>query len=133
MSRIGAEYTLASAMAALLVLGAGVALAGPEGSSGVIAGTVSALLVQVAVFWALFVVLLPRQRGLAHGLGAMIRFAAVAVMAFWGLAGWGLAPVPTLFSMVACLFVTTLLEPLFLRRQDAVVMSHGAPAMRAQS
>lgn len=133
MTRTGVEYTVGSALLALLVVGGGLLMGGTDVARGVIWGASVAWVVQVAVFWGLFVWALPSQRGLAHGLGAMIRFAAVAAMAFLGLAAWDLAPLPTLFSMVACLFGATLLEPLFLSRHDRA----GAPAtpatMRTQS
>lgn len=49
------------------------------------------------------------------GLGSLIRFAVVAVHAFVGVKALGLVSGPALLSLVGFLFVTMLVEPLFLR------------------
>jgi len=48
------------------------------------------------------------------GLGVVLRFATVAFWAFLGVKALGLPSAPALLSLVACYFVSTLVEPLFL-------------------
>jgi len=49
------------------------------------------------------------------GLGSLVRFAAVMVHAFVGIPALGLASGPALISLVGFLFVTMIVEPLFLQ------------------
>lgn len=49
------------------------------------------------------------------GLGSLIRFAVVMVHAFVGIPALGLASGPALLSLVGFLFVTMIVEPLFLQ------------------
>lgn len=49
------------------------------------------------------------------GLGALVRFAVVMVHAFVGIPALGLASGPALLSLVGFLFVTMIVEPLFLQ------------------
>lgn len=49
------------------------------------------------------------------GLGSLIRFAVLMVYAFVGVKALGLASGPALVSLAGFLFVTMLVEPLFLR------------------
>lgn len=48
------------------------------------------------------------------GLGSLVRFAVVMVHAFVGVPALGLASGPALLSLVGFLFVTMIVEPLFL-------------------
>jgi hypothetical protein len=48
------------------------------------------------------------------GLGALLRFATVAVWALLGIKALALPPNPALLSLVTFFFVSTLIEPLFL-------------------
>lgn len=50
------------------------------------------------------------------GLGSLIRFAVVMVHAFVGVKALGLQSGPALLSLVGFLFVTMLVEPLFLKQ-----------------
>jgi|SRR6185437_12589389 hypothetical protein len=52
----------------------------------------------------------------AWGLGMLLRLAALAVTAFWLVKALGLRPEPALIGMATFFFVTTLIEPLLLRR-----------------
>lgn len=113
MIKSAALYSLGMTVAGLMVWLAGVAMTGEM--AGVTTGVLVALAVQLIIFWGLFVLALPQQATLAHGIGILIRFLAVGVFALMGVPAAGLPPAPTLFSMVACLFVTTLLEPVYLR------------------
>ena len=111
--RVGVWYTAVAVLMAGLV---GVVGSGTTGDgSGVWAGALIGLVVQVVGFWLLFVWLLPRKRGLAHGLGMLLRFAAVAAVALLWLPDAGLAAAPTLFSLVGVLFLTTVAEPVVLQ------------------
>jgi steroid 5-alpha reductase family enzyme len=49
------------------------------------------------------------------GLGSLLRFAALLLHAFLGVGALGLASGPALVSLAGFLFVTMLVEPLFLR------------------
>lgn len=49
------------------------------------------------------------------GLGSLLRFAVLLLHAFVGVKALGLASGPALVSLVGFLFVTMLVEPLFLR------------------
>ncbi len=50
----------------------------------------------------------------AWGLGVLVRFAVVALWAFVLIPALQLAATPALISLVAFLFVSTVIEPLFL-------------------
>lgn len=50
------------------------------------------------------------------GLGSLIRFAVVMLHAFVGVKALGLVSGPALLSLVGFLFVTMLVEPLFLKQ-----------------
>lgn len=50
----------------------------------------------------------------AWGLGVLVRFAVVALWAFLLIPALQLAATPALISLVAFLFVSTVIEPLFL-------------------
>ena len=56
-----------------------------------------------------------RQMLAGWGLGVALRFLAVAVWAFIGAKALGLPGGPALVSLVLFLFLSTLLEPLFLQ------------------
>jgi hypothetical protein len=50
------------------------------------------------------------------GLGSLLRFAALLLHAFVGVKALGLASGPALFSLAGFLFITMLVEPLFLTK-----------------
>lgn len=133
MSRIGTEYTLGAAVVAGVVAASGGLMVGESGWAAVGWGSVIAFVVQVAVFWVLFVWLLPTRWGLAHGMGALVRLGAVVWMALVWVPASGYAPAPTLFSFVACLFGSTLIEPVILKRQHAAPPDDGMAALRTES
>lgn len=113
--RRGMWYTVGSAGVALLVALLGSAMVGERGRSGVWVGAGVALAVQLLAFWVLFVWVLPRRWVLAHGLGLMARLLTVGVAAMVLVPRSGMAAAPTLFSLVAVLFATTLIEPVVLK------------------
>jgi hypothetical protein len=107
-ARLAAVAAGAVAVLAMLIAGAGAWLS-------VAVGVVLGWAMQVALFWALAVWLFPGRMALVYGLGMAGRFAALGVTAFFVVPLSGLAPEATLFSLVAVMFATTLLEPLVLR------------------
>ena len=86
-----------------------------EAGRAVWLGVGTAFTVQVALFWLLFVLLLPGQPLLAYLLGVTARFVVLGSMALVVLPLSGLPVTPTLLSLVLVFFVSTLYEPLFLR------------------
>ena len=111
----GFRYTLVAVIVAAVAGLAGGVWLDESARSGVWVGAAVALVVQVGAFWLLFVWALPERSVLAHGLGMVIRMVAVGVAALVWLPRAGLPAAPTLFSLVAVLFLTTLSEPLVLR------------------
>lgn len=81
---------------------------------------VSAVLAFAVQSFAFAVVLLVAGTGTnvfpAWGLGMLLRLAALAVMGFWLVRALGLRAEPALLSLATFFFVTTLVEPLLLRR-----------------
>ncbi len=100
----------------LLVGLIGTGIAGPEGRLAVWLGVGVALVVQLVLFVALFVLAFAERPLVAHGLGILGRLLALVALALYWLPWTGIPAAPVLFSLVAVFFVTTLLEPLFLFR-----------------
>lgn len=109
------RYTLATAATAAVVGVLGGEVVAREASGAVWVGVGTAFAVQVALFWLLFVLLLPGQPLLAYVLGVTVRFVALGSLAFVVLPLTGLPLAPTLLSLVLVFFVSTLYEPLFLQ------------------
>lgn len=126
----GVRYSLATVVVGAVVVVAGIWIAGAGSGVDVVLGAAVAVAVQVGIYWTLFVWALPHQQGTAYALGVLVRLVSVAAMAFVGLGSLGLAPAPTLLSMVACLFGSTVLEALFLQRRRSRVLPTGAVTMR---
>jgi hypothetical protein len=97
--------------------GDGTLLVGPGSAGAVWFAAVLAYVLQLAAFAALVLV---RERHelflLGWGVGMMLRFAAVGVVAFWLTRDPVFPPRPALVSLVAFVFILLMLEPLFLRR-----------------
>ncbi len=128
-AREGLLYSAGTLVIAALVVAIGGSMA--RGAlAGLVFGAIVAAAVQIAMYWALFVVALPGREGLAHGLGVVVRMVAVVLMAFVGAPALGLAPAPTLLAMVACLFGSTLLEAVILRRRVVARANPGTVTMR---
>lgn len=104
------------ALAAVLVLGGawGIVALRPDLAREVWSSAVIAFGVQLLAFAVArpFVATNPVA---GWGLGSLIRFAVVVVHALVGIKALGLQSGPALVSLVAFLFVTMLVEPLFLR------------------
>ena len=81
---------------------------------------VSAVIAFAVQSFAFAVVLLVAGAGTnvfpAWGLGMLLRLAALAVMGFWLVRALGLRAEPALLSLATFFFMTTLVEPLLLKR-----------------
>lgn len=115
MKEEGLRYTAGSVAAGALVALVGGALLSGVSREAVWMGAGIGTVLQVAAFWFLFVWALPGQRLLAHGLGMLGRFLMVGLLAFVGVPLLRAPAAPLLFSCVAVLFATTLLEPVILK------------------
>ncbi|MBW3629488.1 MAG: hypothetical protein KY464_09340 [Gemmatimonadetes bacterium] len=112
----GAWYTVAAALAAVVVVMIGRAMAdGDAAWSGVRAGVAIGVAVQVVGFWVLSVWALPTRPVLAHGAGMMTRLLVVGCVALLWLPRTGLPAAPTLLSLVGVFFLTMLVEPVALK------------------
>ena len=114
---IAVRFGTAAAGLTLLVGAVGGLLVRPEAREAVWAGAAIALVIQVVLFVGLFVLAFAEKPLLAHGLGILGRFTALAVLAFVGAPLVGLPVAPLLFSAVSVLFLTTLMEPLIVFRR----------------
>lgn len=131
MNGRGFGYTAAVAVVGLTVgLAGAVMAASDEARFAVMVGSAVGVLVQVVIFWGLFVLLLPNKALLAHGLGILVRFAAVFAVAIMGASVSTMPLAPILFSLVTCLFISTLLEAAFVRGVDAGGISTDIQAVR---
>lgn len=118
MKQQGIRYTIAALAAAALVALAGVSLA-PRFRDGVLAGAGLGVAVQVAVFWIFFVWLYPRRGWHGYGLGLLVRLAIFALAAFVLVPQAGLPLAATLFSLVGVFWLTTVMEPVFLKTRTS--------------
>jgi len=107
---------LASCVVAVALLGAiGWGFTDAPGHQAILASAGLAIAVQLATF-TLARLLVRRNLLLGWGLGSALRL--VALVAYAGVVAnvWRVAVVPALLSFVGFLFVTTLFEPVFLKR-----------------
>jgi hypothetical protein len=114
----GIRYTVAALAAAALVAVAGVSMA-PRFRDGVLAGAGIGVAVQVAVFWIFFVWLFPGRGWHGYGLGLLVRLAIFALAAFVVVPAAGLPLAATLFSLVGVFWLTTVMEPVFLKTRTS--------------
>ena len=118
MKQQGIRYTAAALAAAALVAAVGLGLA-PRYRDGVLAGAGIGAGVQVAVFWLFFVWLYPGRGWHGYGLGLLVRLAVFALAAFVLVPAAGLPLAATLFSLVGVFWLTTMMEPLFLKTRTS--------------
>ena len=117
MKRVRVQFTLMFLLVAVVVAGGGVLLFGSGHAKGVLAGATAAFVVQMGHLQLLL--LQDRQQALvAHGVGMLIRFMAVGLMAFLIIPAMALPAAATLLSMVAYFFVTTLIEAVLPKRRQ---------------
>jgi hypothetical protein len=115
----GLRYTLAALAVAALVVAAGLAFVDAAYRGGVLAGAGIGVAVQVAAFWIFAVWLYPGRMWHGYGLGMLARFAAFAAAAFLVVPRAGLPMAATLFSLVGVFWLTTLVEPVFLKTRTS--------------
>ena len=132
MMRAGFEYTLTVLLVAALVGGAGALLLDSNGAAGAGFGAGAAFLVQAGIFWFLLVRADVRRIGVAHGVGVLLRFVSVGMLAFLVIPAMQLPPAATLLSLVTVFFVTTLLEPVFLKRRHSAGTVAGATTIQTE-
>jgi hypothetical protein len=109
------RYTGAVAGIAALVAAVMAAMLGSAALPAILAGAGLGALVQVASFWVFMVWLYPGRAWMGYGLGLLVRFAFFALVAFVVVPRAGLPLGPTLFSLVGVFWLSTMLEPVFLK------------------
>ena len=119
MTTQGVRYTLAALALAALVAAAGVAFLDAGYRDAVLAGAAIGAVVQVAAFWIFAVWLYPGRAWHGYGMGMLVRFAAFAAAAFVVVPRAGLPLAATLFSLVGVFWLTTMVEPVFLRTRTS--------------
>ncbi len=108
-----ATATVASIVVAgwLLTLG----FSGPGDAAAIRLSALVGIVVQLAAF-ALTSALARRHLVAGWALGSLLRFVTLVVYALLALQVLALPPVAALVSLAVFLFISTLIEPLFLRR-----------------
>lgn len=91
------------------------ALGGAGATSAIGLSAMVAAVVQIAAF-AVTKSMIGRNVIAAWGAGSLVRFLALFVYGLLAIEVLGLPPVPALISLAVFFFLSTLLEPLFLRR-----------------
>lgn len=91
----------------------------PRYRGAVAAGALAAALVQVASFWTFAVWLFPGRMWEGYGLGLLVRLAVFGVAAFWAVPALGLPFAATLFALAGVFWVSTMVEPLFLKARTS--------------
>lgn len=119
MTAQAVRFTAVAIALAALVAAVGLAFAGPAHRGGVLAGAALGMLVQVAAFWAFAVWLFPGRAWHGYGMGMLARLAAFGAAAFLMVPLAGLPFAATLFSLVGVFWLTTLVEPLFLKTRTS--------------
>ena len=114
MRRLGQFGAAVAGLILLMAWGTSVAVKDAAAAHGVWVSAWLAIAVQCAAF-SLTRVVQPAQIMAAWGAGMILRFMAVAAYSLVGVKMLGLAQAPALLSFAGFLFVTTLVEPVFLR------------------
>lgn len=114
MKERAVRFSAVCLAAAVLVALIGSAWA-PAERPAVLAGAGLGALVQAAGFWIFAVWLFPGRLWEGYGLGLLARFAAFAAVALWMVPALGLPLAATLFAMVGVFWLTTVVEPLFMK------------------
>jgi hypothetical protein len=116
MLRSWALYAIA-ALASVAILGWLLTMAfhGPGDAAAIRLSAIVAIVVQLVAF-AITATIAQRHLIAGWGAGALLRFLTLIVYALLAVEVLALPAVPALVSLAAFLFVSTLIEPLFLRR-----------------
>jgi hypothetical protein len=88
---------------------------GPRDAAAIRLSAITAIVVQLAAF-AVTRAIVPRNLMAGWGVGSLLRFATLVLYALLVVKVLGVAPVAALVSLATFLFLSTLIEPLFLRR-----------------
>jgi len=116
MTNAVARFAFASAAAIAFVAWLlTLAMSGANATSAIGLSALVAAVVQIAAF-AVTASMASRNVVAAWGAGALVRMLTLFVYGFLAVKVLGLPPVPALISLVVFFFLSTLLEPLFLRR-----------------
>lgn len=116
MTHAVARYAFAmAAMIALVAWALTFALSGPGATSAIALSAGVAAIVQIAAF-AVTRSMISRNVIAGWGAGALVRLLTLMIYGLLAVRVLGLAPVPALISIAVFFFLSTLLEPLFLRR-----------------
>ena len=106
----------ATCLAIVAVVGAVAwAVVSPAGRQAVVASAALAVGVQATAF-LVAKLLQPRSLMLGWGLGSLLRLVALVLYALVVAKLWRVPLTPALLSFAAFLFVTTVIEPVFLKR-----------------
>lgn len=111
-----AAYSI-SAIALIAIVGWLLTLGfpGPLDAAAIRLSAIVAIVVQLVAF-AITKLVARRHLIAGWGAGTLLRFFALIVYALLAVKVLGVAPVAALVSLAAFLFLSTLIEPLFLRR-----------------
>ena len=114
--RSWAVYALV-AVASIVITGWLLALGftGPRDAAAIRLSALVAIVVQLAAF-AVTKGLATRHLVAGWGAGSLLRFLTLVLYAVLAVKVLGVAPVAALVSLATFLFISTLIEPLFLRR-----------------
>jgi len=112
---VGRYAAVIVAVIALVAWMLTLALSGPGATSAIGISAVVAALVQIAAF-AVTKSIMTRNVIAGWGAGSLVRFLTLFIYGLLAVKVLGLAPVPALLSLAVFFFLSTLLEPLFLRR-----------------
>jgi hypothetical protein len=92
-----------------------VGFSGPRDAAAIRLSAIVAIVVQLTAF-AVTRMLAPRHLVAGWGAGSLLRLLTLVVYALVAVKVLGVAPVAALVSLATFLFVSTLIEPLFLKR-----------------
>ena len=110
-----ALYAATCAAIILVVGGIAWAFTSPEGHPAVLASAAVAFVVQLIAF-AIARLMQPKNLILGWGLGSVLRLVTLVLFALVVARLWRAPLTPALLSFAGFLFVTTVVEPLFLKR-----------------
>lgn len=108
------KFVLVAALMTVVIGGVGGMVSAPEHHTAVWLGAGLAFFGQLLLVALFFGFTFATRPLLAHGMGMLGRLLLVGTVALFWVPWAGLPAAPLLFSLVAVLFTTTLIEPLFL-------------------
>lgn len=132
MKGIRLKYTLAFLLVTAVVAGGGALLFGPGQIKGVLVGAGSAFVIQFAVLQLLLLRACQRNVLVGHGVGMLLRFGSVGLMAFLVIPALALPAAATLLSMVGCFFLTTLIEAVLPKRRQEAAQAAGVTTIQTE-